>query len=163
MIFGFACLAVACNSKTEVKTTEAKVVDKDSIKTVIEGMEARYAKGLETRNIDDIMAYYADDIKSFEAGNEPIVGAEAMKKMTTDMFAKMQKGMKIRMESSDLIISDDGGVVSETGGYTATDSTGAEIASGHFLATFEIRDGQYKCVREMIASTKKAEKKEEKK
>lgn len=162
-LFAFAGLFAACNSKVETRITETKTVNKDSIKTVIEGMEARYAKGLETKNIDDIMAYYSDDVKSFEAGSEPIVGAEAMKKMTTEMFAKMPDGMKIKMASSDLIISSDGGVVSETGGYTATDASGNEIASGYFLATFEIRDGQYKCVREMVASSKKDEEKEEKK
>jgi len=163
LLFGFAILIVACTSKTEVKTAETKTVDKDSIRTIIESMEARYAKGLETRSIDDIMAYYSSDIKSFEAGSEPIMGAEAMKKMTTEMFAKMPKRMKIKMESTDMIISNDGGVVSETGGYRATDSLGNEFASGHFLATFEIKDGQYKCTREMVASNKKPEHKEEKK
>jgi ketosteroid isomerase-like protein len=159
LLFGLACLIASCTSKTEVKATEAKAVDKDSVKTIITNMEMRYAKGMETKNIDDIMAYYADDVKSFDAGNAPIEGAPAVKKMMGEMITKLPAGTKITMETNDVIVSGDGSLVSENGRYTASDSSGTKFASGYFLATFEMRDGAYKCVREMVANDKKEEKK----
>lgn len=166
LLFGLAGMLsvslLSCEKKVEVTTEVTTNVNKDSIKTVIAGMESRYAKGMETKSIDDIMAYYADDVKSYETGSGPVEGAAAMKKMTTDMFAKMPGGMKVRMEPGDMMIASDGSLVSETGSYSATDSLGNKLMSGYFLATFEIRDGQYKCVKEMVVSDKEKEKKEEK-
>ncbi len=154
-MLGTVCLLVACNSKTEVKSTEARTVNKDSIKTVISGMEARYAKGMETHNIDDIMFYYADDIKSFDSGDAPVIGAAELRKTMTEMFETMPKGTKVKMETNDIVVSGDGSLVTEDGRYVAMDSTDTQFSSGSFLATFELRDGAYKCVREMIAKDKK--------
>ncbi len=155
-------LMVSCTSKVE--TTEKIVTaNKDSIKNVIEGMEAKYAKGLEMRDINPIMDYYADDIKSFEHEKPTIEGKESMKTMTAEMFKQMPKGMKVTMKPSDMRISSDGALVSETGGYVVTDSLGNKTASGNFMATFEKRDGRYQCVREMVSSEKNEEKPEPKK
>jgi ketosteroid isomerase-like protein len=154
----FFAAAFSCTSKTEVKTSsEAKAVNKDSIKTVIATMEENYGKAMESRNIDAIMPYYADDVKSFDAGNEPVVGAPAVKKMMSDMMAKLPQGMTIKMVTDDIIVSGDGSLVSENGHYIASDSAGTKMNSGYFLATFELRDGAYKCVREMVAADKKTE------
>jgi ketosteroid isomerase-like protein len=159
LFFSLAFLIVSCTSKTEVKTTETKTVNKDSIKGVIAAMETRYAKGMETRNIDEIMPYYADDVKSFDAGNDPAIGAPAVRKMMSEMMTTMPSGMKITMETDDVIVSGDGSLVTENGHYVASDSTGTKVNSGTFLTTFELRDGAYKCVREMVAADKKEEKK----
>lgn len=157
-----AVLAIAtfsCTSKTEVKTTsEVKAVNKDSIKTIIANMETRYGKGMETKNMSEIMPYYADDVKSFDAGSAPLVGAAAVEKSLSEMMTKLPQGTKITMESEDVVISKDGSLVTENGRYTASDSSGAKMVSGRFLATFELRDGQYKCVREMMAEDKPAAK-----
>jgi len=154
LLFGLAALIAACNSKTEVKTTETRTVNKDSIKTVITDMEKRFATTMESKNVDEMMAYYADDIISVDAGSEPVEGGAALKKALSEMTTRMPDKMKITMYTDDVVVSDDGSQVVENGRYVANDSTGTKIGSGRFMATFALRDGRYKCIREMMAEDK---------
>lgn len=154
LFFAAVCVMTACNSKTEVKSTETKTVNKDSIKTVITDLEKRFAATMENKNLDEIMSYYADDIISVDAGSEPVEGGAALKKSFTDMYSKMPDGIKITMQTDDVVVSDDGTLATENGRYSAVDSAGNKLGSGRFMATFALRDGQYKCIREMMAEDK---------
>ena len=150
----------SCTSKVETKT-ETVEVNKDSIKTVIESMERDYAKAMEEKNIDALMAYYADDIKSYDPAVAPSIGFEAVKKSIGEMFTNMPAKFKITMNSEDLIISETGDMVSENGTFAMADSTGAQMATGRFLSVFQKKDGKYKCVREVVMADAPAQAKAE--
>ena len=144
-----ALVMVSCNSKVETKTTTAEV-NNDSIKTVIQDMENAYAKAMEEKNIDGIMVYYAENIQSYDATMTTATGFDAVKKSMSEMLAQMPAKFKIKMNTDDLIVSEGGDLVSENGNYVMSDTTGTQIGTGRFLAVFQKKDENYKCVREAV-------------
>ena len=153
-----AISTVSCTSKLETKTeTEVVTVDNDKIKTDIEGMETAYAQALNERNLDGIMAYYAEDAETYEGGQEPMIGKANIRKSIENQLKMMPAGMKIGFETKNLMISSDGAQVVENGSYKVTDTTNAEISSGSFMAAFKKNGEKYECVREMIVSNKKTQ------
>ena len=98
------------------------------------------------------MPYYADDIVSYPADEPPIVGKEAMKASLLKDMAEYPKGSTVSYAIKDVFVSNDGNLVSEIGSYTAIDSLGKNVRTGHYICIFEKRDGKYVCVRDMGAS-----------
>lgn len=140
----------SCQTKVETKVTEN--VDKEKIKSDIATLETAYAEGLNTRNIDLIMPYYAENAENYESGNAPLIGKAAIKMEVEKDMTQMPAGMKIQFTTKDLHISADGINVMENGSYMVADAAGKKVFGGHFMAYFEKKDGKYQCVREMITA-----------
>lgn len=148
---------VACNTKVETKTERTVTVDKDSIKTAIQNMENAYATALRDKNIEGIMTYYADDAMSIDNGKAPISGKENIRKAIEEQMKSTPANADISMTAQDVLVSDDGGMVSETGIYAVKDSSGTEVSSGYYAVVFQKKDGKYQCVRELVTASKKGD------
>ncbi len=139
----------ACTTTVEKTTTTEVKSDPAAVRTSIENLEKTYAEGLNNRNVDQIMTYYADDAQSYHQGEQPMIGKAAIRSAIERELASMEPGMKIAFETKDVITSNDDQLVVETGRFTVSADT-ARVAGGDFLAVFQKRDGKYQCVRDMI-------------
>ena len=59
---------------------------------------------------------------------------------------------KIAFRTDEVIVSNDGLLVTEIGYYTVTDKNNTVINTGNYMCLFENRKGQYVCIREMSAT-----------
>lgn len=145
-------LIVSCKKEETAPVIEAPVVDVEQIKTEIQALEDAYAAASNARDVEGIMPYYADDIVSYPADEAAIVGKEAMKASLLKDMADYPKGATVSYAVKDIFVSNDGSLVNEIGSYTALDSLGNKMRSGHYFALFEKREGKYVCIRDMGAS-----------
>ena len=141
-------VSMACNQKKEETIVTVPVVDKEQIKTEIQGIENAFASVYNTGNVD-ALAYYADDATSYFNGRTPLVGKDAIHQSMKEELANFTKGDKIAFETKEVYIADNGNHVMEIGAYKFTDSTGTKIRSGNYFSLFEKRDGKYQCIRDM--------------
>jgi ketosteroid isomerase-like protein len=142
----FLYLTISCSPKKE-KT----VIDIEKVKAEIQAIENHFALTYNNRNADSI-TYYADDAVSYFAGQEPIVGKEAIHKHIQDELLDFEKGAKISFETLEIYVTDDGSHVAEIGEHQLLDSTGLVIQKGHYMSFFAKRDGKYVCTRDMANS-----------
>ena len=142
-------LAMACTTKVEKTTTTEVKSDPAAVRTEIENLEKTYAEGLNRKNVDQIMTYYADDAQSYHQGEQPMIGKAAIRSAIERELGQMEAGMNIAFETKDIITSADDELVVETGRFTVKADT-ARVAGGDFLAVFQKRDGKYQCVRDMV-------------
>lgn len=142
-------LLVSCNTKSEAPVEEAPSVDADAIRTEIQALEDTYAVASNARDVDGIMAYYADDAVSYPSEKAPISGKEAMRASLQEDLDSYPKGSTVSYSVKDVFVSNDGSLVTEIGSYTALDSLGAKTRTGHYISLFEKRDGKYVCIRDM--------------
>jgi len=141
-------VSIACNQKKEEATAAAPVVDKEQIKTEIQGIENAFASVYNTGNVD-ALTYYADDATSYFNGKTPLVGKDAIHQSMNEELANFTKGDKISFETKEVYVGDNGNHVLEIGSYKFTDSTGTKLRSGNYFSLFEKRDGKYLCIRDM--------------
>ena len=142
VLFGLTMLS--CQKKEAVS-----VASPDFIKSDIEKMEAAYAKAANARDTDAVMPYYADDAVTYSYEKDPVVGKDAIRASLVKEFAEMPAGGEIHFDIKDVFPSSDGNLVVEVGRYSASNAMGVLVATGHYMALFEKRDGKYVCVRDM--------------
>ncbi len=142
-------LLVSCNTKSEAPVEEAPAVDADAIRTEIQALEDTYAVASNARDVDGIMAYYADDAVSYPSEKAPVVGKEAMRASLQADLDSYPKGSTVSYSVKDVFVSNDGSLVTEIGSYTSLDSLGGKTRTGHYMSLFEKRDGKYVCIRDM--------------
>jgi ketosteroid isomerase-like protein len=140
-------LMIACNQKKE-ETAATPAIDKEQIKTEIQGIENAFAEVYNTGNIDAV-TYYADDATSYFDGKAPLMGKEAIHQSMKEELAGFGKGDKISFETKEVYVTENGNNVLEIGAYKFADSTGTKLRSGNYFSLFEKRDGKYVCIRDM--------------
>ncbi len=140
---------VACTPQEKVKETRA--INKDSLMVEIQAIENRFASAFNSRNADSV-TYYADDAISYFAGQEPVVGVDAILDHIRGEVADFPEGATIHFETKEIYVTEDGSNIAEIGAHTLRDSTGAVIQSGHYFSFFARRDGRYVCTRDMANS-----------
>jgi ketosteroid isomerase-like protein len=138
--------AAACTQEKEVPA-----IDKEAIKSEIQAIENKFASAFNTRNADSI-TYYAEDAVSYFAGQEPIVGIDAILDHIGGELEEFPEGARITFETKEIYVTDNGDHVAEIGAHTLLDSSGAVIQSGHYFSFFAKRDGRYVCTRDMANS-----------
>jgi ketosteroid isomerase-like protein len=142
-------LLMGCNTKKAEPV--AVVVDKEQVKKEIQAIEDKFAMVYSHRNTDSL-TYYADDAVSYFVGREPIVGKAAIHQFIQDDLKDFPEGAKIKNETLEIFVTDDGNNVAEVGAYSRVDSTGAILQSGHFFSFFAKRNGRYVCTRDMATA-----------
>lgn len=152
-------LVIACNEKKEEPVAAVLAIDKEQIKTEIQGMEDAFAAAFNARNADSSAAYYSDDATSFSQNKAPLVGKKAITDYLKTDVASFPQGNKISFTTNEVHISNDANQVVEIGSYVVVDSTGTKKNSGNFISLFEKRNGKYVCVRDMGASEMPAKEK----
>jgi ketosteroid isomerase-like protein len=153
--FLFAALAAATLLTASCKQAvqEPAKPDLAQIRTEIQALENAYAAGLNAKDANAVIVYYADDAISM-VNNAPIaIGHDALLKMAQDEIASDTANTKASFEVVDLFAAGDLAV--ETGKATFSDSTGNVLKTGKYMSLFEKRDGRYVCIRDIYNDDKK--------
>jgi ketosteroid isomerase-like protein len=140
-------LLIACNENKEEPAT--MVIDKDQIKQEIQDKEDSFANLYNSGEVKSI-GYYADNAISFYQNRAPLVGKDAI--VTFLKSEIISNTDKISFKTNEVIVSNDGNLVVETGSFTLVDSANNLINKGNYMSVFEKRNGKYVAVRDMSVS-----------
>lgn len=121
--------------------------DLGKIKTEIQTMEDAYAAGLNAKDANAIISYYASDAVSMENNGPIITGKEAILKNIQKNLASDTLNHVVSFEAIDLFAA--GELLVETGKAVYNDSNGNFVRSGKYISVFEKRDGKYVCIRDI--------------
>lgn len=139
----------ACQQETEQATDHAQ------IKTEIQEIENAWAVAMNNKDIDALMAMYADDAVSMPDNAPSLKGKAAIRKNQEQEFMTMPAGVTYSFETLDIF--GDANTVTETGTTTVKDASGKVTGTGKYLCVFEKRDGKYLVVREIYNNDKQSQ------
>ena len=145
----FASCQEAEKKETPPATTVAEPAKPDpaQVRAEIVTIENAWAAAQNAKDINALMAMYADDAVSMPDGEPMLNGKAAIQKKQEADFAKPVKFASIAFETMDVYAQ--GNVATEVGKTMYKDATGKTIAGGKYIAVFEKRDGKYLCIREI--------------
>ncbi len=126
--------------------------DMEKVKAEIQNLENAWADAMNARDVDALMAMYADDAVAMSDGEPSLSGKEAIRKKTEKDFEKADTGQHFNFQTLDVVGTGD--VVTETGKTTVKDDSGKEISTGKYMAVWQKRDGKYLCTHD-ISNTDK--------
>lgn len=140
-------LAISCTTPPAEPT-----VDLESLKTEITNMNAAWAASMNAKDVEAIMAVFADDAQLMPPNKPLIKGKDAIK---ADMLADMEKdtsGMKTTMAFVTADVWAAGNMITETGAWTVSGPDGTVLDKGKYMTLWEKRDGKLLCLRDMYNS-----------
>ena len=132
---------------TAVTVTEPAKPDLAQIRAEIVAIENAWAAAQNAKDINALMAMYADDAVSMPDGEPMISGKAAIQKKQEADFAKPSMYASIAFETMDVYAQ--GNVATEVGKTMYKDAAGKTTGSGKYIAVYEKRDGKYLCIREI--------------
>ena len=138
-----AIFLVACQPQAPVE----EPIDMDALKAEIQAMEDAYAAGENAKDVDAIMAYYADDAQSLPDNEPKIVGSDAITKRLAEQLPKDTSGNMIKFTVEELFAAGD--YVIEIGSSVSTNPDGENVGSGKYMVLFEKRGDKYVAIRDM--------------
>ncbi len=151
-----SCQDAAKKETTEVATSaeDAKPVvaetakpDLAQIRTEIAAIETAWAAALNAKDINALMAMYAEDAQSMQDGAPTLSGKSAIQQQQEKDFAKPPMYSSIAFETTDVYAQGD--FATEIGKSMFKDATGKITGTGKYVAVFQKKDGKYLCVREI--------------
>jgi uncharacterized protein (TIGR02246 family) len=145
----FASCQEAEKKETPAATTvtEHAKPDLTQIRAEIVAIENAWAAAQNAKDVNALMALYADDAVSMPDGEPMLTGKAAIQKKQAADFAKPSKYASIAFETMDVYAQ--GNVVTEVGKTMYKDAAGKTTGGGKYIAVFEKRDGKYLCIREI--------------
>ena len=145
----FASCQEAEKKEIPPATTVAEPAKPDpaQVRAEIVTIENAWAAAQNAKDVNALMAMYADDAVSMPDGEPMLTGKAAIQKKQEADFAKPAKFASIAFETMDVYAQ--GNVVTEVGKTMYKDATGKIIGGGKYIAVFEKRDGKYLCIREI--------------
>lgn len=138
-------LFAACKKPVEQK----EVVDVNAIKTDIQEFENQNAAWINSKNVDSIMQYYADDAISYDSNSKPLIGKEQIRKSMESASKSRSTNTKLTYSVKEVYPSEDGNRIVEIGQYRIQDPNGVNYGSGTYFSILEKRDGKYVCIRDI--------------
>ena len=145
----FASCQEAEKKEIPPATTVAEPAKPDpaQVRAEIVTIENAWAAAQNAKDINALMAMYADTAVSMPDGEPMLNGKAAIQKKQEADLAKPAKFASIAFETMDVYAQ--GNVVTEVGKTMYKDATGKIIGGGKYIAVFEKRDGKYLCIREI--------------
>ena len=145
----FTSCQEAKKKETAAETTVAESAKPDlaQIRSEIVAIENAWAAAQNAKDVNALMALYADDAVSMPDGEPMLTGKAAIQKKQEADFAKPSKYASIAFETIDVYAQGD--VVTETGKTMYKDAAGKTTGGGKYIAVYEKRDGKYLCIREI--------------
>ena len=146
-------LFASCQEAEKKETSAAATVtepakpDLAQIRSEIVAIENAWAAAQNAKDVNALMAMYADDAVSMPDGEPMLTGKAAIQKKQEADFAKPAKFASIAFETMDVYAQ--GNVVTEVGKTMYKDATGKTTGGGKYIAVFEKRDGKYLCIRDI--------------
>lgn len=148
-LFTFGC-ENADKESTEEATEEVAVMaepDMAAIKAEIQEMENAWAQAQNEKNVEGLLAMYADDAVSMGNDKPALTGKDALRKDIEEGMAKRPEGLVTSYETTGVFGSEN--QVTETGNSVEKDAEGNVIETGKYMAVWEKRDGKYVCIRDI--------------
>ncbi len=151
---------MGCNEPAE-KAEEAEVInsvavakpDMAKVKAEIQALENSWAEADNARDVNAVLAFYADDAVTMSDDMANVTGKAAIQKDIEASMAKKPKGATVAYDVVEVF--GDENVVTEVGKYTTKDAGGKVTEAGRYMAVWEKRDGKYICIRDMNNSETK--------
>lgn len=147
LLFASCAEAPKKDSAVESTTTETPKQDMAQVRSEIAAIEKQWAAAENAKDVNALMALYADDAVTMPDGAASISGKAAIQKYHEANYAKPAKHASIDFETVD--VYGQGDVVTEVGKTMYKDAAGKTIGSGKYVAIYEKRDGKYVCIREI--------------
>jgi uncharacterized protein (TIGR02246 family) len=135
------------NASSETVKAETEKSDMTLVKAEIQSIENQWADAMNKKDINALMALYADDATSMQDGAPTLKGKSAIQSQQEKEFAAPPRYASISFQTQDIYGTPD--EVTEVGTSSEKDASGNEIATGKYIAVFKKVDGSYKCVREI--------------
>ena len=130
-----------------VTVTEPAKPDLAQIRSEIVAIENAWAIAQNTKDVNALMAMYAEDAVIMPDGEPMVSGKEAIQKKLEADFAKPSTYASIAFETLDVYAQ--GNEATEVGKTMYKDAAGKTIGAGKYIAVYEKRDGKYLCIREI--------------
>ena len=127
--------------------SEAVATDMSQVRAAIEKIENDWAAALTKKDIDALMALYADDAITMQNDAPSLKGKAAIREQQQKEFAAPARYASISFQTQDIYGTAD--EVTEVGTSTEKDATGNVIRTGKYMAVFQKRNGNYLCIREI--------------
>jgi len=154
MFFIAALFLLITSCKPAAESTavaaEAPKVDMAQVKAEIQAVETAWATAQNAKDINALMAMYADDAISMTDGAPSLNGKAAIQAYQEAEFAKAPAGLNSAYTVQD--VYGDGETVTEVGTGVTKDASGAVVRTGKYVAIWKKMDGKYVCIREIYNS-----------
>lgn len=150
-----SCLAfimfIACtdqkNEESAMVQSEAPKTDMSAVKSEIQAIENAWADALNKKDINALMALYADDAITMQDGAPTLRGKAAIQAQQEKDFAAPPRYATISFQTQDVFGTPE--EVTEVGTTSEKDASGKETGTGKYMAVFVKKDGKYLCIREI--------------
>ena len=146
----FASCQEAEKKETPAQTTtaaEPAKPDLAQIRSEIVAIENAWAIAQNTKDVNALMAMYAEDAVIMPDGEPMVSGKAAIQKKLEADFAKPSTYASIAFETLDVYAQ--GNEATEVGKTMYKDAAGKTTGAGKYIAVYEKRDGKYLCIREI--------------
>jgi ketosteroid isomerase-like protein len=131
----------------EAAHEHAPEVNQDSVKAKLAAVDAAFAAGINSKNLDAVAALYASDAQVL-APDEPVrVGTDAVRAGLKIEMDEDTTGNKIAFAATGVWAA--GNFATESGKITVTSKDGKVVYTGKFLTLFELRNGKYVILRDI--------------
>lgn len=148
--FFFATIAVCTFLLTSCQPVKP---DLAQIRIDIQALEKGYADGMNAKDANAVLAYYAEDAVSMDNNAPAVSGRDALLKMIQDHIASDTSNTVVSFETVDVFASGD--LVTEIGKGIYKDTDGNVVKTEKYMALFEKRNGKYICIRDIYNQDKK--------
>jgi ketosteroid isomerase-like protein len=142
----FIFVMPSCTQEVESEE-QVETIDMEAVKAEIMAMEAAFAVADNAKDVDGVVAYYADDAQSLSNDKPTAVGKEAIKANIAEGFASDTMGYSVSFETTGVWAAGD--YATETGTSKTVDKDGNVVQTGKFMTLFEKRDGKYIAIRDI--------------
>lgn len=144
----FAAALFYLSSCTQTTThVDVETINMDTVKMQIDNMEKAYADASNRRDVDGVLAYYADDAISYPPNEAPVSGKNAIAARLRNVMQSDTSGNIVTLTSTGVWAS--GNYATETGTWKDTDKNGNVLGTGNYMTLFELRNGKYAAIRDM--------------
>jgi uncharacterized protein (TIGR02246 family) len=122
--------------------------DTSADRAAVRANQVAWADAYNAGDVDKLAALYWEDAVVQPPGVPAAVGREAIRAfLAGDVSESKAAGLTLNMPDSGAI-QVSGNLAYDAGGFTATDASGAAVATGKFLSVFQKRDGKWLFVRD---------------
>ncbi len=135
------------DASSVMTTTETSKNDMTQVRADISAVEKEWADALNKKDINALMALYAEDATSMQDGAPTLSGKAAIQAQQEKDFAAPARYASISFETQDVYGTPD--EVTEVGTSSEKDAAGIVTGTGKYMAVYQKKDGKYKCIREI--------------
>lgn len=140
-------LLSSCSNDAATVKSQPQEPDMAQVRTEIQNVENQWSDALNKKDLDALMALYADDAISMQDGAPTLKGKAAIQEQMAKDFAAPPKYASISFQTQTVYGTPD--EVTEVGTSLMKDAAGKEIGTGKYMAVYHKKDGKYKCISEI--------------